>query len=260
MTTEETYAGIRYEIRKRTQAKRMSLKVSHDGRVWVSVPMRSSLKDARSFMEKNIAFVQASLDKVAAERSQKTVEKPDAPLEVLIEGEWLRLAIASGEKFTMNIAGDDVDVDVVDESWQQQTRHLLITVPQEKAVSEESAHLAAMQYWRYTMIHRANDVLPKRTLALAASFGEPLRRIAVKDQKSLWGSCVKARRSVNLNWRCILFPASVLDYLIVHELAHLREANHSAAYWRQVEAWCPTYEESEKWLKANGRRIMALTA
>ncbi|MBD1210161.1 MAG: M48 family metallopeptidase [Ignavibacteria bacterium] len=254
MTVQESYAGIKYEIRKRTQAKRMSLKVSHDGRVWVSVPMRASLKDARSFMEKNIAFVQATLDKVAAERSQKTLEKPNAPLEVLVEGEWLRLMIAPGEKFTMNISHDSDGILAL------QSRHLLITVPSEKISSEENAHSAAMQYWRYTMIHRANEILPTRTLALAESFGEPVRRIAVKDQKSLWGSCVKARRSVNLNWRCILFPPPVLDYLIIHELAHLRQANHSQAYWQQVEAWCPTYKESEKWLKANGRRIMALTA
>lgn len=254
MTVQETYAGIPYEIRKRTQAKRMSLKVSHDGRVWVSLPMRASLKDARSFMEKNIAFVQATLDKVAAERSQKTAEKPDAPLEVLVEGEWLRLEVGGGEKFSMDILSTRGG------SEEQHIRHLLITVPHEKASSKESAHQAAMQYWRYTMIHRANDILPKRTVALAESFGEPLRRIAVKDQKSLWGSCVKARRSINLNWRCILFPPSVLDYLIIHELAHLRQANHSPAYWRQVEAWCPAYEEAEKWLKSNGRRIMALTA
>lgn len=255
MTTHETYAGIQYEIRKRTQSKKMSLKVSHDGRVWVSVPIRVSLKDARSFVEKNIAFVQATLDKVAAERTRKaSASASGVPLELPLDGQWLKIDIKAGERFAMEIANSTED------NMQETPSFLIITIPREKSADQETARESAVEYWRFSMINRANDILPKRTLELAASFGEPLRRIAVKDQQSLWGSCVKARRSLNLNWRCILFPPSVRDYLIIHELAHLREANHSPAYWKQVEAWCPDYEESERWLKANGRRIMAVTA
>ncbi|MCU0424688.1 MAG: M48 family metallopeptidase [Candidatus Kapabacteria bacterium] len=247
MTVKEEYIGISYEIRKRRQAKRMSLKVSHDGRVWVSVPMRVSLHDARTFFRTNIAFVQKALDNIAAERSQRlALPSSSEKTHVIVEGEWLPLSVEAGECFAITFSLTTV-------------RHIVVTVPQEKMLSEAMSRAAALEYWRYCMITRANEVLPKRTLELAQSFGETVRRIAVKNQKSVWGSCVKARRSLNLNWRCILFPPSVRDYLIIHELAHLRQANHSDAYWEQVEQWCPDYREAERWLKANGKRVMSVS-
>ncbi len=256
MNHQEVYAGIPYEIRKRSQSKRMSLKVSHDGRVWVSVPMRVSLHDARKFVESNIAFVQATLDKVSRERQIKTDKASiNEPLVFIVDGEWLPVRLEGGERFRMEVMTES---DVPPTA--QGSRLLVLTLPQEKTATTEALRASALQYWRFSMINRANEILPQRTLALAESFGESLRRIAVKDQKSLWGSCVKSRKSINLNWRCILFPPPVRDYLIIHELAHLRQANHSPAYWKQVEAWCPGYEAAEEWLKANGKRIMALTA
>jgi predicted metal-dependent hydrolase len=250
MTFHEEYAGIRYEIRKRAQAKKIALKVSHDGRVWVSVPKTTSVKAARAFVESNIAFVQSALESVAAKRESRLAAAEEAQPELIYYGRWLSARIERGEAFSLRVArvpetGGDC---------------LLISVPETEARDEKQARALAMRYWRYAMIQQANAVLPERALELSRVVGEPLRRIAVKNQKSLWGSCVKARRSVNLNWRCILFPDEVRDYLIIHELAHLRHANHSAAYWRQVEEWSPSYRESEKWLKANGRRIMAITA
>ena len=251
MTFHEEYAGIRYEIRKRSQAKKIALKVSHDGRVWVSVPKTTSVKEARAFVHSNIAFVQTALESVAAKRESRLASERDAAPELIYQGRWLPVRIAQGSAFSLRVAGaPEHDGDC-----------LLISLPENETphgAADERAR--ALRYWRYAMIQQANAVLPERALDLAREVGEPLRRIAVKNQKSLWGSCVKARRSVNLNWRCVLFPDAVRDYLIIHELAHLRHANHSAAYWRQVEEWCPSYRYSEKWLKANGHRIMAITA
>lgn len=252
MTVKEEYAGIHYEIRKRRQAKRMSLKVAHDGRVWVSVPMRVSLRDARAFLRKNVSFVQTALDKITAERLQQAnADSSIAPTEVIIDGQWLPMHIDISDSFSLHISDRSIS--------DTPTKSVVITIPQDKALSEELSRKAAIEYWRYCMIRRANDILPKRTVELSQTLGETVRRIAVKNQKSVWGSCVKARRSVNLNWRCILFPPHVRDYLIIHELAHLRQANHSAAYWQQVEEWCPEYREAERWLKANGKRIMSIS-
>ena len=74
-----------------------------------------------------------------------------------------------------------------------------------------------------------------------------LSRVAVRNQRSRWGSC-SAKKTVSLNWRLIQTPPFVLDYIILHELMHLREMNHSRRFWTQVEKVCPDYLQAEKWL------------
>lgn len=92
--------------------------------------------------------------------------------------------------------------------------------------------------------------------AKAECFGRQMKvsygRIAIKDQKSCWGSC-SARKNLNFNWRLILMPEEILDYVVVHELAHLKQLNHSPEFWRTVEEVLPDYKARRKWLKANGK-------
>lgn len=78
-------------------------------------------------------------------------------------------------------------------------------------------------------------------------------RIAVKEQKTRWGSC-SARGNLNFNWKLILMPEEILDYVVVHELAHRKELNHSPAFWKVVEDVMPDYKERRHWLKTAGRR------
>ena len=84
--------------------------------------------------------------------------------------------------------------------------------------------------------------------------GIPARRIALKDTTSRWGSCSSAGR-LNFSWRLILAPSDILDYLAAHEVAHLKELNHSSRYWRVVESLFPDYENAEKWLKRHGSSL-----
>lgn len=79
--------------------------------------------------------------------------------------------------------------------------------------------------------------------------------IAVRDQKTRWGSC-SSRGNLNFNWRLMLAPPRVLDYVVVHELCHRKEMNHSKAFWRAVETVLPDYKELRKWLKDNGRTLV----
>ena len=76
-------------------------------------------------------------------------------------------------------------------------------------------------------------------------------RIAIRDQKSRWGSCSQ-KGNVNFNWKLIMAPPEALDYVVVHELCHLYEFNHSPRFWALVEAQLPDYEAWKKWLKAHG--------
>jgi predicted metal-dependent hydrolase len=81
------------------------------------------------------------------------------------------------------------------------------------------------------------------------------RFIRIKTQKSRWGSC-GARNDINLNWLLILTPPKVLEYVVIHELCHIQERNHSADFWQLVEQNCPDYKQHRLWLKQNGQSIM----
>jgi predicted metal-dependent hydrolase len=80
--------------------------------------------------------------------------------------------------------------------------------------------------------------------------------IRIRGQSSRWGSCSSAGR-LNFNWRLVLTPDFVLDYVAAHEVAHLVEMNHSAAFWQVVEQTLPDMERGRAWLRAHGRDIMA---
>lgn len=75
--------------------------------------------------------------------------------------------------------------------------------------------------------------------------------IRVMELQNRWGSCT-SKGTINLNWKCAMLPLSVLDYVIVHELAHLEDKNHSPKFWRTIEKVMPDYDEAKKWLKFNG--------
>lgn len=80
-------------------------------------------------------------------------------------------------------------------------------------------------------------------------------KISVKDQKTRWGSC-SSLGNLNFNWRLVLMPEEILDYVVVHELAHRKEMNHSRAFWAEVERILPDYKERRKWLRIHGREYM----
>jgi predicted metal-dependent hydrolase len=90
--------------------------------------------------------------------------------------------------------------------------------------------------------------LTARTIELAGSHGVAIRRVTVRNQRSRWGSCSR-RGTISLNWRLIQAPLFVRDYIILHELAHMKEMNHSRRFWREVERLCPAYTEAERWLR-----------
>lgn len=104
--------------------------------------------------------------------------------------------------------------------------------------------------WR----RRATQELPPALLALAALHGITVSRVSVRNQRSRWGAC-SARGSITLNWRLILVPDFVREYVMVHELMHRRELNHSKRFWRHVAAACPRHDEARRWLLAEGRRL-----
>jgi predicted metal-dependent hydrolase len=88
----------------------------------------------------------------------------------------------------------------------------------------------------------------------AAMLGVTVKRVAVRDQTSRWGSCT-SDGVLSYSWRLILAPSHVLDYLAAHEVAHLVEMNHSRAFWRAVARICPEWERAKGWLSAHGTAL-----
>jgi predicted metal-dependent hydrolase len=90
----------------------------------------------------------------------------------------------------------------------------------------------------------------------AAALGVAYRRVTLRDQVSRWGSC-SSNGALSFNWRLVLAPHDVLDYVVVHEVCHLVEHNHGAQFWRLVESRRPGYRDSKAWLDAYGWEILA---
>src|SRR5207342_1840733 len=99
---------------------------------------------------------------------------------------------------------------------------------------------------------RAKAELPARLLALAAAHGLQVTRVSVRNQRWRWGSCSR-RGHICLNWRLVRMPSSVRDYLMIHELMHLKRMDHSPQFWKLVAAACPDYEAARVWLRRRGR-------
>ncbi len=103
----------------------------------------------------------------------------------------------------------------------------------------------------------AEMVLPGRVQELAQIHRLRVRRISVRDQGTRWGSC-SASGTVSLNWRLILLPVNLHDYVVLHELAHLTEMNHSAAYWSLLRTYDPHSEAHDRELTRASRALMRL--
>ena len=98
--------------------------------------------------------------------------------------------------------------------------------------------------------------LAERTAIHAARLGVTVKSVKMRSQASRWGSC-SSSGNINYNWRLVLAPPFVLDYVAAHEVAHLVEMNHSAAFWATVKRTLPDMERGRAWLKAHGRQLMA---
>ncbi len=101
---------------------------------------------------------------------------------------------------------------------------------------------------------RAAKELAPQVFALAARFGLAVARVTIRDQRSRWGSC-SPKGHIALNFRLLLMPPEVREYVLIHELMHLKQANHSRRFWRLVAAACPGFREAERWLRRHGSSL-----
>jgi len=104
---------------------------------------------------------------------------------------------------------------------------------------------------RAALRKRARAELPLRLMEIAAEHGLTVTGVSIRNQRTRWGSCGRDG-NISLNWRLVLMPPAVRDYVLIHELMHLKRLDHSPAYWKLVAAACPDYRESRQWLRING--------
>ena len=151
---------------------------------------------------------------------------------------------------------------------------LRVTIPRGGSRAEASAfvgrHTAWIEQERARVLERRASVPPaleaelseraKRQLIprlheLAAQHGLTFTRVTIRNQRSRWGSCSRSG-AIALNYRLIQMPADVADYVLIHELMHLKQQNHGPRFWRLVAAACPHFREAERWLRTHGRSLL----
>ena len=98
----------------------------------------------------------------------------------------------------------------------------------------------------------AKQVIPQRVAFFVRQMDVTYGRITIRNQKTRWGSCSQAG-NLNFNCRLMTMPPEVLDYVVVHELCHRKQMNHSRTFWEEVEKVLPDYRVTRQWLKQNGR-------
>lgn len=104
-------------------------------------------------------------------------------------------------------------------------------------------------------IQAAKEYFPKRAAYFRQFTGGHYERITIREQKTRWGSC-SSRGTLSFNWKLMLAPPGVLDYVVVHELCHLKHMDHSREFWAAVESVMPDYRERRRWLKEHGNELV----
>ena len=142
------------------------------------------------------------------------------------------------------------------EGWIQ--KHIEKIREQEAKRKETQGEFVESEYLTNEEIKKLADKalqhIPKRVSYYAKQIDVTYGKITIRNQKTRWGSC-SSEKNLNFNWKLILAPPEVLDYVVVHELCHLKEMNHSKAFWDEVGKVMPEYETYKLWLKENGWRL-----
>jgi predicted metal-dependent hydrolase len=131
-------------------------------------------------------------------------------------------------------------------------RHLPWVVAERERVERQRASVPPER--EAALREEARQQLIPRLHQLAVEHGLTFTRVTIRNQRSRWGSCSRSG-AIALNYRLVLMPREVSDYVLIHELMHLKEQNHGRRFWRLVEAACPGFRDAERWLRTNGRSL-----
>ncbi len=212
----------------RTKRKSIALIVEPDGRLVVRAPMRISDADIKHLVKQKERWIREKQKQV---KDQSTQSKP----KVYMDGEEF---FYLGKSYQLKIIADLNPALVLSRKFYLSRRAL----PKAESMFTE--------WYR----EQARSVISDRVKLYAARHGFKYRKIRITSARTRWGSC-SSMGNLNFTWRLVMAPPEVIDYVVVHELAHLRFNNHSKNFWILVECIMPDYKQRLKWLKENGQKL-----
>lgn len=224
--------GFTAEVIRTNRKKTIAIKIA-DGRVVLRVPKKTRRNDLKTLIDGKSRWIQEKL------LYQQTNPRP-APKSFVTgelfgyQGISYPLKVETGRARRVKLDGDCIGV----------------RVPTSVRKQSQYVATALTDWYRKEALIRLEQRVAYFSSILEV---EPLS-IGVRTYKARWGSCSIEGRLM-FNWKIILAPEKILDYLVVHELCHLIEHNHSRAFWNHVEAVLPDYRESKKWLRDNGNQL-----
>lgn len=222
---------LQVEVRRRPRQRNMNLSVKSDGRIRVSCNRSMAVRDIA-------VFVRSCEDFIARRKKQIQQVESQFPLKNFL----------SGEEFLY--LGERLPLDVI-WSWHRRARvehPLEMLAPVSSTKTERQK--ALVSFYR----REAKRWLHSRVDFWGRIMNLPARALTVRGQRTLWGSCT-VEGNVSLNWKLMCAPPEVIDYVVVHELAHIQERNHSPRFWLLVAEYMPEYKRLRQWLKIHQQEI-----
>ncbi len=212
----------------RSGRKSIALIIQPSGELLVRAPKRASKREINALIKKHAPWIEK---KQAEARRNKETFVPHQ----FVEGEEFFFL---GEKYTLGFVENLPKNLLLDGSFQM----------------KNSARKNAAQTFEKWYKKEARHIFTEQIEFYAQKYNFEYAKMKLSSAKRRWGSC-NSNGNINLTWRLVMAPLEIIDYVIVHELCHLREANHSKNFWRQVGAILPDYKSRRKWLKENGKRL-----
>lgn len=222
---------VAYIHKVHPRSRTLKIKIESDGQVYVITPRLTPKWMISEFVEKQLPWIKRTQAQLAAKRSRITDDQQVSVFgkkydkEVTQEIDYKTGATLQGKVLYLKLAAG-----------------LRITQSEIKKTLDRFLKATAEKY-----------IVP-RTHQLAKIMDISFRNITLREQKSRWGSC-SSQGNLNFNWRLVHYPPEIIDYVIIHELAHREEMNHSPAFWAIVRHYDPAYLQHRGWLKRNGLSV-----
>jgi predicted metal-dependent hydrolase len=220
--------AIPYRIRRSDRARRARILVDGDG-VEVVVPQRFPMREVQPFVEEKRAWIERTLARM------RETELEVQPSRLADGGEVPYL----GERLTLSVR---VERRRRREHVARRGDELRVTLPPDVTVRD------ALERWYR---RRARAEVAPRLEAACARWGSAYTTLQIRGQRTRWASC-SSSGAMSFNWRLLLAPEEVVDYVVEHEVAHLEVLDHSQRFWRLVARRSPRYREHERWLRRHG--------
>lgn len=222
---------IEYDLQQ-TQRKSVEIRVMPGGNIRVFAPLRAPLRVSDEFVRSRAEWIlQAREQFVRYEQARRAESSLESGQRIPLEGRSLTLNLMEGAP-SIEVKGDELLMSAPGD-WDVQARREFLT------------------QW---CVQRAKERFAGRMAYYQPLIGRGPGKVTVRDQRTKWGSCSNLG-NINFNWRLILAPRECLDYVVIHELCHLYEFNHSERFWRRVERYQSDYLIWKKWLKQNGQSL-----